>query len=386
VRRIVGVVAWLVFALGCSVSRPQPTDRSFPCAIDDDCLEGFDCVDRSMLGLPGFCAPSCDPTRASETCPEGLCTPDGACLARCVPERDGSVRAPCPSGLTCVRTDLFRDEGICWAIAGCSVGEECAGEDVASACLSEVLGVPALIAGLPIATNRLYCLPTPTGPLRDRCAVGAIPLAGRGDFPGACLPTCNDRGDTCPPSMSCWSDLGWLFGAVQQSVCWVGEWGALCASDAECLLGRCLDVGDGRRVCTERCDDVPIGDGGCDALSEVSFSAPGGSEFTCRTVGDASVCVPRGRIGAPCGAGRPCLDALRCFLLRNENTGLCSETCASDEDCFVEGIPAPRVREVFCDLDNQICLPQRSTGSACGSAHECLSGRCVAGFCAPQRT
>lgn len=373
----------------CSVQRPGPLDQVYPCATSDDCLDGFTCVDRSMLGQPGFCSPSCDPARATSTCPLGLCTPEGACLSRCLPETDGTLRVGCPSGLTCVRTDLFREEGVCWHITGCSMGSDCSEEDVPSSCLSEVLGVPALLSGVEIASNRLYCLPAPTGPLSDRCGPGSIPLAARGAFPGACLPTCNDPDDVCPPGMTCWTELGWLFGAVSQSVCWVGEWGALCGSDADCLLGRCLETGDGRRVCTERCADVPLGGpdgGGCEVLSEVSFSAPGGSEFTCRNVGSERVCIPRGRVGAPCGAGRQCLDELRCLPLRNEDTGVCSDVCDLDEDCYVASIPEPRRTEVYCDTENRICLPQQRGGSACDEDHACLSGRCVAGLCTSPAT
>ena len=370
---------------GCTVERPSVDDRPFPCTADGDCLDGYACVDRSMLGLPGFCAPACDPSRSTATCPLGLCTPEGACLTLCAPELDGTVRVDCPSGLTCVRTDLFRDQGVCWDIQGCSVGSECGAEEVPSACLSELLGIPALVSGLPLASNRLYCLATPQGPLRDRCSAGTIPIPGRGDYPGACLPTCNEDDATCPPSMSCWNDLGWIFGAAQQSVCWVGTWGSLCESDQECLFGRCYDVGDGRRLCTERCDEVPVGAGGCEGLAEASFYVPGRSEWTCRWVGADEFCVPRGGIGAPCGAGRPSHESLRCFLFQNESTGVCSEGCEIDADCYLDTIPEPRRHEVYCAEDNQICWPQGGGAASCSSGRECLSGRCVGGLCTAPR-
>lgn len=369
-----------VLLTACTVTRPGVGDQPFRCGTDADCVDGYDCVDGSMLGLPGFCAPSCDPRRATETCPTGHCTPDGACLAQCSPNRDGSLRVACPSGLSCIRSDLFRDEGLCWDLPGCSVGTDCEGEHVPSSCLSEVIGVPALVDGLEIASNRLYCIAAPQGPLGDRCPEGSIPIPAQGDYPGACLPTCNDPADVCPPGMACWRELGWLFGSPRQSVCWIGTWGSVCRSDADCLFGRCFDVG-GRSVCTERCTDVPLGEGGCGALSAVQFYAPGSTEWSCRSSLGESVCVPEGAIGAPCGAGLACLDALRCFPLRDEVTGVCSRVCNDDEDCYLPEVTGPRREQVYCSREFQVCLPQGGGAAPCESDRECLSGRCVAMRC-----
>lgn len=372
------VVALVLFATACSVQRPGPLDRPYPCAIDADCVEGFDCVDGSALGLPGFCAPSCRPG-FPESCPGGVCTADGACVSGCTPNRDGTLRVDCPSGLTCVRSDLFRDEGLCWDVSGCSLGTDCDGTDVPTSCLSEVIGVPAVIAGLPIASNRLYCIAAPQGPLGDRCPEGSIPIPAVEDYPGVCLPTCNDAGDGCPPGMTCWRDLGWIFSAPLQSVCWVGVWGAPCDSDTDCLFGSCEEVGGRTRVCTERCDDVAIG-ASCDALASVRAYIPGGLEWVCRRVSGQDVCVPSGAIGAPCGVGRDCLAALQCVQFGGAS--VCTRACAVDEDCYLREVGESRREEVFCDPEQFLCLPQRGAAATCASDHECLSGRCLAQRCA----
>lgn len=365
-------------AASCAVARPDPGGGPYRCAADADCLDGYACVDRTPLGEPGYCVPACSPARGAETCPEGICTEEGACLDRCALAVDGTVTEGCPAGLTCVRTDSLRGEGVCYAIDGCSVGSDCTSDDGAPrACIGDALGIPARIPGLDIASNRLYCLHAPEGPSADRCPEGTLLLEGATPI---CMPTCTGEGERCPPATTCLADLGWYFGASGTDVCFPGAWGVPCEDDTQCLFGRCLDLGE-RRVCTERCDDVPgaPGSDGCALLSGSTFY--GTFAARCEEVGGARLCVTRGEIGTPCGREMPCIDALTCFLVRSESTGICSRGCAIDADCWLAEIPPERRMAAYCETTLGACLPRRPVGSACSRDGQCSSGHCRIGLC-----
>lgn len=374
------LVLSLFFLVGaCTVSRPDPGAGPYRCAADADCLDGYSCVDRTALGEAGFCVPACDPRAPTTTCPEGICTDDGSCLDRCTVENDGTVTEGCGPGLTCVRTDALRDEGVCYQIDGCSVGSDCA--DVPGepprACVGDALGIPVRISGLPIASNALFCADAPQGPLGDRCPEGSVLLDAATPI---CLPTCSEAGERCPPSTTCLRDLGWYFGAAGSDVCFVGAWGSPCDDDTECFFGRCLDVG-GRRACTERCDDVPFAPGtdGCSAIAGSTFYGP--YDARCEDVAGTPTCVLRGEIGTPCGATMPCIDALQCFLVRGESTGVCTRGCMNDSDCWIEDIAAERRMAAYCDSTLSACLPRRRIRSACERDAQCTSNHCRIGLC-----
>lgn len=364
---------------GCTVARPDPNASIYRCGATPDCLPGFACVDRTPLGEPGYCVPACDPAHARETCPDGVCTSQGACLDGCIVVLDGTVTEGCPPGLSCVRTDSLRDEGVCYAIESCSVGSDCASSPGAPprACIGDALGIPTSVPGLDIASNRLFCVDAPEGPRADRCAAGSVLLDAATPV---CMPTCGEAGERCPPATTCLAGLGWFFGASGSSVCFVGAWGAPCEDDTQCLFGRCLDVG-GRRVCTERCDDVPTlpGPDGCAGIEDSTFY--GSFTARCEEVAGESVCVPRGEIGTPCGASLPCIDALQCLLVRGESTGVCSRGCSTDPDCWLAEVPAHRRQSAYCEPTIGACLPRRRIGAPCLRDGQCLTGHCRLDLC-----
>lgn len=368
-----------VLAVGCAVSRPDPNGSIFRCATDADCLDGFSCVDRTPIGEPGYCVPACDPL-APETCPDGVCTEDGSCLDRCIVETDGTIVEGCPPGLTCVRTDVLRDEGVCSAIDGCSVGSDCIAEPGGPprACVGDALGIPASIPGVDIASNALFCVDAPQGPLGDRCPEGSVLLNAATPI---CLPTCSGEGERCPPATTCFTGFGWFFGAPGADPCFAGTWGSPCTDDTECLFGRCLDVGGGRHACTERCDDVPIAPGtdGCAALGGQTFL--GSFDSRCEAIAGENVCVLRGEVGAPCGAHMPCIDALQCFLVRGESTGICTRGCMVDNDCWPVSIPEERRMNAYCEETLSACLPRRQLRASCERDGQCASLHCRLGMC-----
>lgn len=324
--------------------------------------------------------PACNPSRPIETCPSGICTEDGACLDRCFLQVDGTVIEGCPPGLSCVRTDSLRNEGVCYAIDSCSVGSDCIGDEGGPprTCVGDALGIPTSVPGLDIASNRLFCVDAPQGALMDRCPEGSVLLQAASSV---CLPTCTDPGDRCPPATTCLRGLGWYFGASGTDVCSVGAWGSPCEDDTQCLFGRCLDVGT-RRVCTERCDDVPgsTEDDGCALISGSTFY--GAFDARCEDVGGERICVPRGEIGTPCGANLPCMNALQCFLLRDESTGICSRGCMTNADCWLDEIVPERRMAAYCEAAFAACLPLRRVGTECVRDGQCMSGHCRLGLCA----
>lgn len=380
--RALGAVLALV--CGCSVQRPSDLEaRLWSCESTAECLDGWACADGSVLS-DDFCRPACD--RADPSSCDGICTRTGECLATCA--LLGDVASDCPDGHTCVRTDLLGDEGICAPAPACSRSSDCA---AGTLCLNDALDLPAAIPGVEYASDNLYCVAVPDEEA-ERCPAGYLRVPGAEGEGASCLPRCDSDGARCPPGLVCLRELGYLFAQPGTSPCYPGTWGLPCDDDAQCLLGSCLDVGEGRRACTFACGDADRVFGspgaGCSVLEDVGRALRLDALSTeCEQLGAARVCVPRGTAGAPCNDDTLCAAGLECraFGIRGgDRMRFCSRDCASAEDCEIPGAPIT----AYCQrtASGGSCVPRSFEGGACALPEHCRpgltcrDGQCVTGL------
>ena len=374
----------LVVCWGCSVARPADLEaRLWSCESGVDCIDGWSCADGNVLHAD-FCRPACDPEDPS-TCEDGICTRTGECLVTCVLFGDGS--SPCPQGHTCVRTDLLGDEGLCTPAPACSRSSDCA---PGTRCLNDALDLPAAIPGVEYASDNLYCVAVPDG--SERCPAGYMLVSGAEGEGASCLPRCDSDGARCPPGLVCLRELGYLFAQPGTSPCYPGTWGLPCDDDAQCLLGSCLDVGEGRRACTFSCGEADRVFGrpgaGCEVLEDAGRALRLDALSTaCEQLGTSRVCVPRGTAGAPCNDDTLCAAGLGCrsFGIRGgELLRFCSRDCESAQDCEIPGAPIT----AYCQRTSSggSCVPRSYEGGTCALPEHCRpgltcrDGQCVTGL------
>ncbi|AKF11037.1 hypothetical protein [Sandaracinus amylolyticus] len=362
------IVVLALCAAGCSVERPDDLlTRLWTCEVQEDCLDGWRCADRSVLG-EDFCRPACDPADASSC--DGYCTRNGECLSRCTLLGDGATE--CPDGHSCVRTDLLSGEGVCYPVETCSRSDECA---QGTLCFNDVFDLPPVLPGVSYASDQLYCVAVPDEMMR--CPTGYLVAPAAGDSPATCLPRCDSAGSRCPPGLTCLRELGYLFAQPGASACYPGSWGVPCDDDAQCLLGRCLAIGEGRRACTYGCgeaDRVFEGDG-CEALEEASRGLRlDALEVRCLEAEGRDVCAPLGTTGAPCNDDMRCAEGLECrrFLAGGSIVRFCSRDCASDAECNDARAPLT----AYCEpsAGGGSCLPRSFEGGGCERAEQCRLG------------
>lgn len=367
---------------GCSVARPGDLEtRLWTCESDAECLDGWGCADGNVLS-DDFCRPACDPADPS-SCEGGICTRTGECLETCV--LWGDVSSRCPDGQVCVRTDLLGDEGICAPAPACSRSADCAS---GTRCLNDAFQLPASIPGVEYASDNLYCVAVPDA--SERCPAGYLLVSGAEGSSPFCLPRCDSDGARCPPDLVCLRELGYLFAQPGTSPCYPGYWGLPCDDDAQCMLGRCLAIGEGRRACTYSCDEADrvfgqVG-GGCEAIEEGARGLRlDALSMACEQVASDRLCVPRGTAGAPCNDEMLCAAGLECRAFGSAGGTLrfCSRDCTSASDCESPGAPVT----AYCQRSatGGSCVPRSYEGGTCALPEHCrpglicLEGRCVAG-------
>lgn len=376
------IAVWAASVLaGCAVARPGDLEeRLWTCSTASDCLDGWGCADGNVL-REDFCRPACDPEDAT-TC-DGVCTRTGECLATCVIWGDATSR--CPEDHVCVRTDLLGDEGLCFPAPSCSRADEC---EPGTACFNDVFALPSAIPGVEYASDHLYCVAIPDE--SNRCPTGYLLVPGLVDgTPSTCLPRCDSDGSRCPPDLVCLDDLGFLFAQPGTSPCYPGYWGLPCDDDAQCMLGRCLEIGEGRRACTFGCADADrafgqVG-GGCGALEDAGRGLRlDALSYECEQVAGERVCVPRGTAGAPCNEEMLCVPELECRAFSSTGGNVvrfCSRDCVEASDCEVPGAPIT----AYCQRSagGGSCVPRSFEGGACARPEQCRPGlvcreaRCV---------
>jgi hypothetical protein len=368
--RRVAIALLIASAFGCSVSRPGDlAERLWTCQDGSDCMSGWACADRNVLG-EDFCRPACD--REAPTSCDGVCTKTGECLAECT--LLGDQTTPCPVDHTCVRTDLLGDEGICFPTDSCSRSDECPD---GSRCFNDVFQLPAIVPGIEYASDHLYCVAIPDE--TNRCPTGYVFVPSTDLDEPFCLPRCDTDTARCPPNLTCLRDYGFILGQPGVDLCYPGYWALPCDDDAQCMVGRCLEVGEGRRACTYLCEDADRAFGtpglGCDLLEASSRSLwLDALDVRCENVANQNVCVPFGVNGAPCNDDTICAPGLECreFTSGPNRVRFCSRDCTNDRDCDQEGSP----RTAYCQRGNNIssCVPRTFEGGFCTRHEQCRSG------------
>ncbi|MDQ3031214.1 MAG: hypothetical protein M3Y87_02270 [Myxococcota bacterium] len=362
----------------CAVERPGDLEsRLWICDVSSDCLDGWACADGSVLA-GDFCRPACGAEGAS--C-DGICTRTGECLATCT--LLGDETTACPAGHSCLRTDLLGDEGVCFPAASCSRSDECG---AGTRCFNDVFQLPSILPGVEYASDQLYCVAVPDD--MDRCASGYVLVPSFGvEREALCLPRCDTEGSRCPPDLTCLRELGYLFAQPGVSPCYPGYWGLPCDDDAQCMVGRCLEIGEGRRACTYSCADADrtfgAPGGGCDTLEGTTRGLRlDALDVRCERVAGQDVCVPLGTAGAPCNDDTLCAPGLECRVFSSGESRLrfCSRDCESDQECNTEGVAIT----AYCQRDatGGSCVPRSFEGGGCARLEQCRPGLvCEGGMC-----
>jgi hypothetical protein len=441
---LIGALA-LVGALGCQAQVDDFYAKIWFCKANTDSCgttqsgKPMTCFEASQLGGDDFCTEACDFAQGS-TDPRFYCTTSGALLQRCGPERGLTDPAfACPSGLSCYRTDLVTDEGLCIQMTVCSDDSDC--NDVRPTCATTLLQQRT---SLQLATGNLQCVVNMCA--TGQCPAGEVCLAGFFDTAvgnDLCVPTC-DENKLCPPNYACAAPPK---SSGSPSLCLPGVPGIRCNDNQDCLTGDCLDAGGGFNECVVTwlaCNedkDCKLLDGASSTFLCVE-SVPGGGKhcilkeefsgtncelatdcpdgFICTHIGPYAPSMTHGECRLPCGAdlgcpvrggiqhvclqggeggcypttfGLPCASGADCRMpeldclpvLPDEHTvidspTICTMPCTTDADCEAN----PLIRgDTFCRQDEHLCRLAGYAGTPCDNGKQCLSAVCASdGTCA----
>ncbi len=387
------------------------------------------CVAAHQLGGRNFCATGCDQkTAPTEGDAAGICLASGpknagvlsgAQLRKC----DPTALNPCgDEQLTCLRTDLIENEGVCMTINPCKTNADCR-DPVRSLCMGELIrNVYGDKAGL--ASDHTYCLQGGCRANRTSCSPGETCLrdiiAPESRPSDICVPNC-DSNKNCPPNYFCYSEN---YGPKAANICIPGLLGLRCRSRLDCLFGDCIPTRVGFNVCSVRCNgqedcakydseygaffcnpggfcmsgraftntsscDEAIKDCLPDQVCAILPSRPSAGKlcfFPCAKDGSVACpayggvphachpllgfCLP-GQLGIPCTANEQCFPSLDC-----RNVGpisRCTILCKADEDCRKNRFAT----EGWCEITLGVCLPPLNEGEKCVRPAQCESKSCA---------
>jgi hypothetical protein len=371
--RVAVVIVVAAGALGgCRSKSSEFYSRIFPCdiaATRDVCGTTQDgqpmiCHSVSQLAGTDFCAPACDPDATS---PEGsVCIGEGARVETCSPTASASDPAfGCPAGLSCYRTDLLHDEGLCLNMPVCKTSDDCPAGNKRRLCGGDLIG--AMYQGLPLALDNFYCLQAGCKTTGSDCPPGesCLPIVVPSNaIPDICVPNC-DENYRCPPNYVCSYAVS---GPAAPKVCLPGLPGNRCAGPQDCLLGTCEDTNVGFRVCTLPCKT----DQDCLILTSVR------DPFVCahRPSDGAGHCVtPAPFSGSPCLQREHCPAGLDCYRYDPYQTrvaGECRLPCGPAGACPARG-GLPHVCLTDGDGTSGGCYPGRF-GLPCTDSSQCMAG------------
>jgi hypothetical protein len=354
-RKLAGLaLVALAGAATCRAREKEFYGAIYPCQLGaavDPCGTTQDgqpmvCYAGSQLGGTDFCTEKCDPANPPSD-PSVKCLTSGALLRVCHPH--GSENYPalgCPDGLSCYRTDLLNDEGVCVMMPVCTVDSDCK-DPKHSACAASIISTLSPLLSQLSTADHLQCVKPLCKSGGSNCADNEACLA---DFfardtavPDICIPTC-DGDNNCPPNYAC--DVGPDAPGAPR-VCVPGLPGQRCHADQDCIVGECFDTGAGFGECT-----VPYPP--CNSDQDCAY-LDGLATFACVE-------------GRP-GAGR------RCVALTPFNGSNCatSADCAANERCYQYSPYVPDMGHgecrVPCDMSKSPSCPVRG-----GVAHVCLAG------------
>ncbi len=406
---------------------PSAADPACGTDIDD---QPMSCVAAHQLGGRNFCATGCDQKAANpEGTAQAICLPSGprnagvvsgATLRKC----DPSIGNVCNDDeLSCLRTDLIKDEGVCMTINPCKTNKDCR-DPVRSVCmgdlLREVYGEKAALK-----TDHTYCVQGGCRANKSACSPGEtclrdiIPPESRPS--DICVPNC-DSNQNCPPNYFCYGEM---YPPLAKNICLPGLLGLRCRSRMDCLFGDCIPTGAGFNVCAAKCAnendcakyDSEHGtffcnpDGYCmsaraftntSACTENDQCLPGqacvqlpgrrtklcffpcGGDGSCTTYAGVphgchptlKICLP-GQLGTPCTAKEQCFPTLDCRNTLPVAAGVfvktCTVLCKDDDDCGQNRF----AKHGFCHPQLQVCLSPMAEGSICDRDTQCDSKLCT---------
>jgi hypothetical protein len=438
------LAAGILIAVGCRTRSAEFYEAAHPCNLSDPSElcgttstgQPMTCFAASQLGGTDFCAPACDPADLAAVPPGFSCVRAGVLLRNCNPKNPNE----CPAGLSCFRTQLIGDTGLCMAMTVCSDDEPCRNRaDGRNVCASSVLNriLPdASSSPLPVSTNSFQCLDDDCA---SGCPEGTTCLNAVYEIPpplgDICVPNCGNQGH-CPPTYSCTR-------SPIQDICVPGLPGTRCIDGRDCVVGFCMSTGVEFNICTFPCsedadcsmlnsagsdafvcahppdgvpsycatarpfkglfcggnDDCPSGQrcfdyslskpqGTCQVACDETPICParGGLPHLCLSEVGVNRCSP-GDFGKPCvGLDTPeCIPPLACQTISRQPFGrnhdvarICTIPCAADADC--EDEPST-IQTGFCGEDH-FCHEAGPAGAACEVGAHCLSRRCIVRECA----
>ncbi len=418
-----GLVGVALTMVSCKVDQKAFDARIFPCdpsSKDPGC--GTDsngdpmvCYPASLLDGTDFCTDACGDTPMSlgdgTTCVEGR-----AELKAC----DPSVPESCgQSSLGCLRTDVTSEEGVCTTMTPCTVDSDCT-DPVRTTCAATFLK-SIYSKNTTLEADNLYCLQKNCQSGQSSCSPGqsCLPLLvpPSANAPDICVPNCDAQGN-CPPNHTCFQKIS---GPANPAICIPGLLGFICATDINCLVGKCMSDGDpdadnGLKLCTIPCNS----DADCSTFDSDQglFSCIGGHCETpnayrgnsCFTDADCTrdentFCYFQTPPAKPTDLGtclRPCTaDATVGTLNCAPRAGI-SHTClpfvdstgATSPGCYPGFFPYPCLTTANC-VGDLTCRGADLTTSPptegncttlCQNDDDCNADRWTAGqsFCAPQ--
>lgn len=327
---------------GCQVNRQAFQEKIYSCnpnATNPACGKDSDgqpmaCVATYQLGGRNFCASSCQSTPVDVEGPTNVCLRSGARLPACKP---GDGELACGNkDLACLRTDLYKDEGICMNISLCATHGDCR-DPVRSTCMGQLLTESYPKAAFNAQST--YCLQAGCRANRTACSPGETCLRDvlpRDSNPAdICVPNC-DSNQNCPPNYLCVSRV---YSKPSPSICVPGLMGLRCKTRLDCLVGDCVPTGGGYNVCTIGCDD----DNAC-----AKYDSEFGTLFCARGPDGQKTCQ-----GARAYTGGICVQDSDCNTKENE---ICHW-------------PTENARSGYCQ---RACEPTGACPSLGGVAHTCL--------------
>ena len=371
---------------GCKVDSQAFHERIYSCnpnAANPAC--GTDqneapmaCVPAYQLGGRNFCATGCDVASEAPDTPAAVCLPSGprsagavsgARLARCTPME--GVNSCQHDELTCLRTDLTADEGVCMTVNSCRSDGDCR-DPVRSKCMGELLR-QTYGAKSELKADHTYCLQEGCRARRTACSPGETCLRDilpRTSFPpDICVPNCDANGN-CPPNYFCYPEI---YSKAVPSICIPGLLGLRCRSRLDCLFGECVDSGLAFKVCSVACK----ADDDC-----AKFDSEQGT-FFCHKQPDKTEgwCTgARAYRGAFCSTTADCLypGEICARLTTTTALGVCLQTCPTAGRCpVVGGVPhacRPQVNTAGQLAPAElpwVCWPG-SFGQLCADDADCL--------------
>jgi hypothetical protein len=365
-------IALLALTLACQV----PTDildRTYYCdgtAQENSCGTTHDgtqmaCYMARQVGVKDFCTERCPGNDPNASGPGWRCVDTQAQLRTC---RPSDTIKPCSQpGTNCLRTDALEDEGVCLPMDTCSSNSDCK-DATRPACMNALLK-DWYGPNSPIKVDHSSCLRT--GCMKNLAACGSgetcLPtVIPAGSSPlDICVPNC-DANLNCPANYFCLRKLG---GPAQPAVCIPGLLGFRCQTDMDCLIGKCLNTGDGFSVCASACQthDDCAGFGNTRGTF-LCAADPAGSGKRCQNW--------RAFVGSNCLSDFDCRPHELCefqspyFLSKTMFTGECRPRCGPEQPCVDRaGVP-----HVCVDLGgNKTCYPG-AVHLPCQDDSNCIGG------------